>query len=242
MNMVGASENKGRNGEEYILKLLDQLPKEEYRVIHNLILRQKNVTDHNPFVQIDFVVVSCYGIFVIEVKNYDGYIGGGENNSQWHHYVNCQHYLAPNPVRQNTFHTNVLRQFLGIVQSNAIKPVVVFLNGVKLGIDYVNSVVLKANQLIEYITSFKRECFTKTKVGLMTDILEKEKENNQGWGNAQIKICQRDKEIYDNKIQHFICPRCGGDLKVIRGKSGIFYGCSNYPDCQYSAPIKESYM
>lgn len=30
------------------------------------------------------------------------------------------------------------------------------------------------------------------------------------------------------------CPRCGGRLILRRGKFGQFYGCSNFPKCQYT--------
>ena len=31
-----------------------------------------------------------------------------------------------------------------------------------------------------------------------------------------------------------ICPRCGGFLKIRSGRYGLFYGCSNYPNCRYT--------
>ena len=37
-----------------------------------------------------------------------------------------------------------------------------------------------------------------------------------------------------NKIQHGVCPRCGGMLVERRGKYGRFYGCSNYPKCTFT--------
>lgn len=33
------------------------------------------------------------------------------------------------------------------------------------------------------------------------------------------------------------CPQCEGELKVRKGKFGDFYGCSNFPDCTYTAKI-----
>lgn len=33
------------------------------------------------------------------------------------------------------------------------------------------------------------------------------------------------------------CPICGGLLKVISGRRGSFYGCSNFPQCKYSESI-----
>ncbi|RJQ27709.1 type I DNA topoisomerase [Candidatus Parcubacteria bacterium] len=35
-----------------------------------------------------------------------------------------------------------------------------------------------------------------------------------------------------------ICPECGGDIVVRRGKFGKFYACNNFPNCKY----KESYV
>lgn len=28
------------------------------------------------------------------------------------------------------------------------------------------------------------------------------------------------------------CPTCGAATKTLKGKNGIFYGCSHYPDCK----------
>jgi len=31
-----------------------------------------------------------------------------------------------------------------------------------------------------------------------------------------------------------ICPKCGGYMKIVRGRRGPFLGCSNYPNCKSS--------
>ena len=36
-----------------------------------------------------------------------------------------------------------------------------------------------------------------------------------------------------------VCPKCGGKLQERIGKYGKFYGCSNYPKCQYTENIKK---
>lgn len=28
------------------------------------------------------------------------------------------------------------------------------------------------------------------------------------------------------------CPKCGSESKLRKGKNGLFYGCSNFPDCR----------
>ena len=55
---------KGYLGEKRVFKLLSKLPEDKYSILHNIILKTKNGTT-----QIDYVVVSCYGLFIIEVKN-----------------------------------------------------------------------------------------------------------------------------------------------------------------------------
>lgn len=34
-----------------------------------------------------------------------------------------------------------------------------------------------------------------------------------------------------------LCPKCGGELMRRNGKFGLFYGCSNYPECRYTKNI-----
>lgn len=39
-------------------------------------------------------------------------------------------------------------------------------------------------------------------------------------------------DTYNSSVKY--CPRCKAPLKVIDGKYGKFYGCSNYPRCDYT--------
>jgi DNA topoisomerase-1 len=36
------------------------------------------------------------------------------------------------------------------------------------------------------------------------------------------------------------CPECKAKLKIKLGKTGKFYGCSNFPECRYTAPLNDS--
>ena len=54
------------------------LDKETYRSINNVTLNTSNGTT-----QIDHVIASRYGIFVVETKNYQGWIFGGEKQAEW---------------------------------------------------------------------------------------------------------------------------------------------------------------
>jgi len=69
---------KGWLGEKTVSLYLHMLPQTEYAVMNDVILSTDTGTT-----QIDHVVVSFYGIFVIETKNYKGWIYGNEDSEQW---------------------------------------------------------------------------------------------------------------------------------------------------------------
>ena len=65
---------KGARGERRVNSILDrQLPSGKYKVFHDVTLH----TSQGP-TQIDHIVVSRYGVFVVETKNYTGWIFGDE--------------------------------------------------------------------------------------------------------------------------------------------------------------------
>ncbi|WP_411197804.1 topoisomerase DNA-binding C4 zinc finger domain-containing protein [Segatella copri] len=35
-------------------------------------------------------------------------------------------------------------------------------------------------------------------------------------------------------IRQGVCPQCGGQLVLRKGRYGSFYGCSNYPKCKFT--------
>ena len=47
-----------------------------------------------------------------------------------------------------------------------------------------------------------------------------------------VNVC-RNKERRDEAVATGKCPRCGGSLILRDGRYGRFYGCSNYPQCNY---------
>lgn len=84
----------------------------------------------------------------------------------------------------------------------------------------------------------------------MEDNLELIAENNKDWKNLIQEFWDQFnptletalKEAFVPKIMTDIdCPKCGeGKLQKIWAKSKYFYGCSRYPECNYSIPIEEA--
>lgn len=69
---------KGKIGEKTIATVLSFLNKSQYKVINNIVLKTGGRTS-----QIDHLVISDFGIFVIETKNYKGWILGNEYSYYW---------------------------------------------------------------------------------------------------------------------------------------------------------------
>ena len=66
--------SKGKIGEKVVAGKLERLPKDQYRILNNVMIPTPQGSS-----QIDHLVVSIYGLFVIETKNYNGWIYGSEH-------------------------------------------------------------------------------------------------------------------------------------------------------------------
>jgi len=86
-----------------------------------------NVTIPTPdgTTQIDHVIVSRYGIFVVEAKNMSGWIFGNEKTAEWTQSFPGGKFRFQNPLRQNYRHTKCLAEFLGVEHSK-LHSVVMF--------------------------------------------------------------------------------------------------------------------
>jgi restriction system protein len=103
------SQGKGMIGEMVVNSRLRQLPTDVYHLIPDLMLPIDGGTT-----QIDHVVVSRYGIFVVETKAYQGWIFGSERDAQWTQTIYRKKSRFQNPLRQNYRHTATLAQLTGI--------------------------------------------------------------------------------------------------------------------------------
>ena len=68
---------KGKEGENRVHNILMQLP-DDYVILDDVVLPTNKGTT-----QIDHIVVSKYGVFAIETKNYRGEIYGDDNRKEW---------------------------------------------------------------------------------------------------------------------------------------------------------------
>ena len=112
---------KGIAGES-IIQLLLNSPQLGYRKI----LKNIYVPYGNKTTEIDVLMIHETGIYVIESKNYSGWIFGSENQQQWTQMLNS--YTKKkfyNPVWQNRTHIRALSNYTNIDKSK-IKSYIVF--------------------------------------------------------------------------------------------------------------------
>lgn len=81
----------------------------EYHVFNNVLLKTGLWTT-----QIDHVIVSRYGIFVIETKNKNGWIFGKAFDNYWTQVLYNKKYKFQNPLKQNEGHKHSLSRCLKI--------------------------------------------------------------------------------------------------------------------------------
>jgi hypothetical protein len=143
-------EELGRIGEEEVSNVLNTLPKSDYVVINNLLYLYNNSTH-----QIDHVVVSNYGIFIIETKNYSGRIYGSDNYNTWVQYLGKNKYKMLNPVLQNYGHLKALESIIPEYKDYFVS-IVCFTNKSKLSVKSKN-IVINLSELLSTIQNYETE-------------------------------------------------------------------------------------
>lgn len=221
---------KGFFGEKVVAICLSKLDKRKYKVINDVLISMKS----GKTSQIDHVVVSIYGIFVIETKNYKGWIFGQENSNQWTQVIYNRKENFLNPVRQNKGHVQALQELLSDFPSNIYIPIVTF--GVKATLKEVNvdSEVVYTPKLVKTIHKYKKKVLS---VEDMEDIYSRIAFANRTDKKARKAHVQGIKESMRSKpakIKKNLCPQCGGKLVDRKGRYGPFSGCSNYPRCRFA--------
>ncbi len=205
----------------------------------NVILKTPDGTT-----QIDHIIISPYGIFVIETKNLNGWIFGSENQRMWTQTFRPSKYLLKrlsnqykfqfqNPLRQNYKHMKAVQNFLNVNMSN-IFSVVVFTGDSEFKSEMPDNVI-ELYKLPSYLNSFKEQI-------LSIETVEKLSRKMTNY-LLESKIDETDHvENVINNLNNPICPKCGSQMVLRTAKKGRsagsqFWGCRNFPSCKVTKNI-----
>ena len=223
--------SKGRRGEKKVAALLSLLPKDKYKVINDLLIQKGG---HST--QIDHVVVSVYGVFVIETKYYRGWIYGGENSEYWTKNVYGHKYELRNPLWQNEGHIKAITRLLEDPGLVPIYSIVAFSSQAKLKIDR-SLPVMYWRQVVPYIRRYKEPMMSESYAEEIYNTLLSANVKDKSARKQLVQSVKQNEHRRDNTVASGRCPRCGGKLILRDGRYGRFYGCSNYPKCNYALNI-----
>ncbi len=149
---------KGWFGERLVRSVAKRrLPADTYHALHDVTLPTSNSTT-----QIDHIFVSCCGVFVVETKNYKGWIYGREGDRQWTQKLGRRSYRFQNPLRQNYRHVKTLQDLLGL-PPETIHSVIAFVGNCRFKTTMPANVV-RGGRFAAYIRSFREPVFSAEQV------------------------------------------------------------------------------
>ncbi len=182
------------------------------------------------------MVISNYGIFVIETKNYKGWIIGKESDAYWKQVIYKEKNSFLNPIKQNEYHMKLLRSALSLFPDVSYYPIVSFAAEADIKIKIEKDVVSE-ELLLRTIRNYQTEVISDDLKDEIFNYLKVIKKINRGYGKKHVQNIKEKRAQINTGIKTKICPRCESLLKERTGKYGSFLGCSNYPMCRFSIDI-----
>ena len=149
---------KGDRAEKAVANRLECRLPAEYKVLNDVYLPLSDGTT----AQIDHIVVSRYGVFVIETKNYSGWIFGKADDPEWTQTFYHKRETFQNPLRQNYSHICALAENLRIDKS-CFHNVVALTDNCEFKTKRPENVV-STRRIAEFILSFDKPLMTASQV------------------------------------------------------------------------------
>ncbi len=232
---------KGAVGEWYANKALSKLGA-NYRIYHDLYVPN----GESGTAQVDHIVTSPYGIFVIETKHYQGWIFGQENQRYWTQTIYKRKEKLFNPIWQNYGHIKALKSYIGKEELESFYSIIAFSQNstLKFNDDFKSATVIQIPQLVKVIREWNVERINDSDLKQINRALEdliisdkNKKKQIKKKHVADIKSNRKEKVRKEKEVRQNACPKCGNGLSLKKGKYGTFYGCSNFPKCRYTNKV-----
>jgi hypothetical protein len=138
----------------------------DYHLLNHVTLRLEDGTT-----QIDHVLVSRFGIFVIETKDYKGWIFAGPRDRYWTQVLYRAKFRFQNPLRQNHRHVRAIQELLDFLPSDVVRPAVVFSGDAEFKTNIPDGVFTVAG-LLGFVESTTQEVMSVNRVQFCVGRLE----------------------------------------------------------------------
>lgn len=137
-----------------------------YYLLNNLTVPVQDGTT-----QIDHVLISRFGVFVIETKHYTGWIFADTKSPKWTQVLFKQKFRFQNPLHQNYKHVKSVRSMLDFLPSECIHSVVVFTGDAEFK-NQLPENVFTLNGLVPHLRSFTKEIMSENRLQFCIGRLE----------------------------------------------------------------------
>ena len=138
----------------------------DYHLMNHVTLEMKDGTT-----QIDHILVSRFGVFVVETKHYKGWIFANAKQANWTQVLFNGKFKFQNPILQNFRHVLAVQDRLDFLPSDAIKSVVVFTGEAEFKTE-VPEGVFSLSGLIDYLQEQTAEVMSPNRVQFCVGRLE----------------------------------------------------------------------
>ncbi|MBE0682901.1 MAG: NERD domain-containing protein [Anaerolineales bacterium] len=135
------------------------------------LLNNMTIPFQDGTTQIDHILISTKGIFVIEVKHYSGWIFGNEKSDQWMQSIYRVKNRFQNPIHQNYRHIKAIQQLLDFLPKEQIHSIVVFSGSAEFKTPIPNG-VFYLEQLVSHLNSFQDEVISSNRLEFCVGRLE----------------------------------------------------------------------
>ena len=220
---LNATKIKAWLGEKTISIRLEKLDISKYVILNDIFIKNEKGTTS----QIDHLVVSVYGIFVIETKNYSGLIYGDDKRRYWTQVLNYgkNKYRFYNPILQNKNHIYALSKIIG--KKDCFISIIVFPKAQIM--THFSEKVGSISDMKKWLEQKRDNIFDSSEINEIYKKIIIHKNNPKITSQEHIKNIHK----LQQNIKENICPRCNNKLILKEGKYGDFYGCSSYPNCKF---------
>lgn len=243
--------NKGIEGEDAVA---GKLAEKDWFRVKGLCLRNLYLpAGQEGTAEIDLVYLTRRGIYVIESKNYSGWIFDREEEAEWVLSVyagrdwlgriKTEKHPFYNPLWQNRGHIRALEALTG--PDVPLWSVVVFPGRCRLADvewDSEDTQVCLLEQLPRALRRMGRRTLSRGQVRRLYEQLQPYTRASWGEKKAHIRQVRRLEKARARDSGPGRCPWCGGALVLRTARRGSqagrqFYGCIHYPDCTYTQDL-----
>lgn len=204
-----------------------------YHLIKNVTLPTEDGT-----IQIDHIIVSVYGVFVVETKSLRGWIFGSPHQKMWTQKIYRHSNKFQNPLHQNYKHTRTLQSLLNL-DDKQVHSVIVFIGDSEFKTPMSDNVTYGMGY-IRYIQSKTEPVLSPREVIEITERIETGR-LAKTFKNHREHIRHVQSIVAEKTMKH-LCPKCGSEMILRETKKGEnigkqFWGCSAFPKCREIKPI-----